>query len=163
MNDIFSGQFSARINMNLREDKHWSYGVRSLFFDTRGQRPFISFSPVQTDKTAESMAELAKEYQNICRRLSLLPQKNLKDVPNSNTLGLPGSFETVQQLAGGYGSIIQYDLPEDYYNTFTQKVMALTPDGANAIAKKYILPNHLVWLVVGDMSKVESGITWAES
>jgi zinc protease len=61
-------------------------------------------------------------------------------------------------LSGAYGNILQYSLPEDYYNTFTQKAMALTPDTANETAKKYILPDHLVWVVVGDMSKVEAGV-----
>jgi zinc protease len=61
-------------------------------------------------------------------------------------------------LSGAYGNILQNSLPEDYYNTFTQKAMALTPESANEIAKKYILPSHLVWVVVGDMAKVESGV-----
>ena len=65
---------------------------------------------------------------------------------------------TVQQLAGAYSQIIQFGLPEDYFNTFTQKAMSLTPESANAIAKKFILPDHLIWVVVGDMSKVEAGI-----
>jgi zinc protease len=64
----------------------------------------------------------------------------------------------VQQLSGTYSNILQYGWPEDYYNTFTQKAMALTPDSANEIAKKYILSDHLIRVVVGDMSKVESGI-----
>ena len=71
---------------------------------------------------------------------------------------MPGQFETVQQLAGAYSQIIQYNLPEDYFNTFTQKATSLTPQGANEIAQKFIQPDHLVWVVVGDMSKVESGI-----
>jgi zinc protease len=64
----------------------------------------------------------------------------------------------VQQLAGAYSQIIQYGLPEDYFNTFTQKAMSVTPESVNATAKKFILPDHLIWVVVGDMSKVEQGI-----
>jgi zinc protease len=157
VNDVFGGIFSARINMNLREDKHWSYGVHSLIFDTKGQRPYTSISPVQTDKTKESMAELVKEYKNIVDGKPITAEE-LKDVQSNNTLGLPGTFETDQAVSGGYSTILEYGLPEDYYNTFTQKVMAMTPESANEIAKKYILPDHLIWLVVGDMSKVEAGI-----
>ena len=51
MNNILGGNFGARINMNLREDKHWSYGASSFFWDARGQRPFVVFAPVQTDET----------------------------------------------------------------------------------------------------------------
>jgi zinc protease len=157
VNGIFGGKFSARINMNLREDKHWSYGVRSVLAPARGQRPYISVSAVQTDKTKESMVELVKEYKAIVGDKPIT-EEELKDEQNNDTLGLPGSFETVQQLSGAYGNILQNGLPEDYYNTFTQKAMALTTGQANEIAKKYILPDHLVWVVVGDMSKVESGI-----
>ncbi|HZD93047.1 MAG TPA: insulinase family protein, partial [Candidatus Sulfotelmatobacter sp.] len=157
VNDIFGGNFSSRINMNLREDKHWSYGVFSALPAARGQRPYLSLSPVQTDKTKESLAELVKEYKEIGRDKPI-SEKELKDEQSNATLAMPGQFETVQQLAGAYSQILQYGLPEDYFNTFTQKATSLTPEGANAIAKKFILPEHLVWVVVGDMSKVESGI-----
>jgi zinc protease len=157
VNGIFGGKFSARINMNLREDKHWSYGVRAVLPAARGQRPYISISAVQTDKTKESMVELVKEYQNIVGGKPIT-EEELKDEQSNTTLGLPGNFETVQQLSGAYGNILEYGLPEDYYDTFTQKVLALTPENANEISKKYILPDHLLWVVVGDMGKVESGI-----
>ena len=157
VNDIFGGKFSSRINMNLREDKHWSYGVRSVLPAAKGQRPYISISAVQTDKTKESMVELVKEYNNVVGSKPIT-EEELRDEQTNATLALPGSFETVQQLSGAYSNILQYGLPEDYYNTFTQKALALTPDSANEIAKKYILPDHLIWVVVGDMSKVESGV-----
>jgi len=157
VNGIFGGTFSSRINMNLREDKHWSYGVRSLLPAARGQRPYISLSPVQTDKTKESLVELVKEYKNIAGDKPITAEE-LKDEQSNATLALPGQFETVQQLSGAYGNILEYGLPEDYYNTFTQKALALTPEDANEIAKKYVLPDHLVWVVVGDLSKVEAGI-----
>jgi len=157
VNAIFGGNFSSRINMNLREDKHWSYGVRTIMPATRGQRPYISVSAVQTDKTKESMVELVKEYNNIVGGKPITAEE-LQDEESNATLALPGSFETVQQLSGAYGNILQFGLPEDYYNTFTEKALALKPDAANEIAKKYILPDHLVWVVVGDMGKVEAGI-----
>jgi zinc protease len=157
VNDIFGGNFSSRINMNLREDKHWSYGVFSVLPSARGQRPYLSLSPVQTDKTKESLAELIKEYRQIGREKPISEQE-LKDEQNNATLGMPGQFETVSQLAGAYSQILQYGLPEDYFNTFTQKAISLTPETANAVAKKFIQPDHLIWVVVGDLSKVEAGI-----
>ncbi len=157
VNDIFGGTFSSRINMNLREDKHWSYGVFSNIPSARGQRPYMSISPVQTDKTKDSLAELVKEYKNVTGDKPIT-QQELKDEQSNATLALPGQFETVQQLSGAYSQILQYGLPEDYFNTFTQKALALTPDSANALARKLIQPDHLVWVVVGDMAKVEQGI-----
>jgi zinc protease len=157
VNDIFGGNFSSRINMNLREDKHWSYGVRSILASARGQRPYLSISPVETGKTKEAMVELVKEYKDVTGGKPIT-EKELKDEQGNATLGLPGSFETVQQLAVAYRDILQYGLPEDYFNTFTQKAMSVTPESVNATAKKFILPDHLIWVVVGDMSKVEQGI-----
>jgi len=152
---MFGGTFGSRINMNLREDKHWSYGVFSVMPAARGQRPYLSISPVETDKTKESLSELVKEYKDVTGGKPIAA-KELTDEQSNATLGLPGSFETVQQLSGAYSQILQYGLPEDYFNTFTQKAMSLTPESANAIAKKFILPDHLVWVVVGDMNKVET-------
>jgi zinc protease len=157
VNDIFGGTFSSRINMNLREDKHWSYGVFSTLPQARGQRPYLSVSAVQTDKTQESLAELVKEYGDVAGSRPIAAEE-LKDAQKNATLGLAGSFETVQQLAGAYSTILQYNLPEDYYNTYTQKALALSPDQANAIAKRFIQPDHLIWVVVGDMSRVEAGV-----
>ena len=157
VNEVFGGSFSSRINMNLREDKHWSYGVGARVVATRGQSPYLSTSPVQTDKTKESLAELIKEYADIAGRKPITDSE-LKDAQSNSTLGLPGSFETVSQLAGAYSNMLTYNLPEDYYNTYTKKALALTPAGANDLAKKLIQPDHLIWVVVGDMSKVEAGI-----
>ncbi|MES2106327.1 MAG: pitrilysin family protein [Pseudomonadota bacterium] len=157
VNDAFGGTFSARINMNLREDKHWAYGAYSYIYPAVGQRPYLSTSPVQTDKTREALQELVKEYANVAGAKPITAEE-LKDAQTNDTLSLPGSFETAAQLSGAYAQILQYKLPEDYYNAFTQKVMSLTPDQANALAKRNILPKQLIWVVVGDMSKVEAGV-----
>lgn len=157
VNNLFGGSFSSRINMNLREDKHWSYGVRTLLPDARGQRPYLSLSPVQTDKTKEALQELVTEYAGIAGARPIAA-KELEEFQSQDTLKLPGSFETAGQLANAYSTLLQYDLPEDYYNTFTQKTLALTPDQANALARRIVQPGRLIWVVVGDMSKVESGI-----
>ena len=114
-------------------------------------------SPVQTDKTKEALQELVTEYGNIAGAKPITAAE-LADAQTNQTLRLPGSFETASQLSNYYGNIIRYKLPEDYYNTFTGKVEALTPEQANALAARSITPNRLVWLVVGDMSKVETGV-----
>ena len=157
VNNIFGGTFSSRINMNLREDKHWSYGVNARLAAARGQRLYMSSSPVQTDKTRESLQELVQEYANIAGAKPITAEE-LRGAQSNETLGLPGSFETAGQLGNAYSTILQYGLPDDYYNTFTDKVMALTPAQANALAARSVTPNNLVWVVVGDMAKVETGI-----
>ncbi len=157
VNNIFGGSFSSRINMNLREDKHWSYGVRSQLPAAVGQRLFLSSSPVQTDKTREALHELVTEYGNVAGAKPITAAE-LKDAQTNETLGLPGQFETAGQLASAYSTILQYKLPETYYNTFTGTVLAMTPEQANQLASRSFVPGKLVWVVVGDMSKVEAGI-----
>jgi zinc protease len=117
----------------------------------------MSSSPVQTDKTRESLQELVREYADIAGARPITAAE-LKDAQTNETLGLPGSFESSAQLSNAYSTVLQYKLPEDYYNSFTGTVMAMTPEQANALAAKTIIPGKLVWVVVGDMSKVEAGI-----
>jgi zinc protease len=157
LNDVFGGTFSSRLNMNLREDKHWSYGVSSSLVPAVGQRILYSGSPVQTDKTAPALRELAGEYAGIAGARPITPQE-LKAAQDNETLGLPGAFETVAQLSNGYATILQYRLPEDYYNTYTEKVMAEGAPDLNALAARTILPRQQLWIVVGDMSKIEADV-----
>ena len=157
VNDVFGGTFSSRINMNLREDKHWSYGVRSLVQPAVGQRTFMSISPVQTDKTGDALKELVREYKGVAGERQITGAE-LKFAQDNRTLRLPGSFETAGQLGGAYTTIVQYGLPDDYYNTYTEKALALTPEQANTLAARSFLTDRLVWVVVGDMSKVEKDV-----
>ncbi|MBC7452268.1 MAG: insulinase family protein, partial [Massilia sp.] len=144
-------------NMNLREDKHWSYGVGARLPAAVGQGLYMSSSPVQTDKTRDALAELGREYRDIAGARPITPAE-LKDAQTNETLGLPGSFETAGQLSQAYSTILQYKLPEAYFNTLTASVMAMTPVDANALAARTITPGKLVWVVVGDMAKVEAGV-----
>ncbi|OFA00019.1 M16 family metallopeptidase [Duganella phyllosphaerae] len=157
VNNIFGGNFGSRINMNLREDKHWSYGVRSSVLPARGQGLYLSTSPVQADKTKEALQELVREYGDIAGAKPIT-QAELSEAQDNSTLSLPGSFETAGQLGGAYSTILQYQLPEDYYNTITGKITSMTPADANALAKRVIEPGKLVWVVVGDVKKIEAGV-----
>ena len=157
VNDVFGGTFSSRINMNLREDKHWSYGVRSLVQPAIGQRAFMSISPVQTDKTGAALKELVREYRDVAGARTITGDE-LKFAQDNRTLRLPGTFETAGQLGGAYTTILQYGLPEDYFNTYTEKALSITPQQANDLAARSFMTDRLVWVVVGDMSKVENDV-----
>jgi zinc protease len=157
LNDVLGGTFSSRLNMDLREDKHWSYGVGSTLVPAVGQRIFYSASPVQTDKTADALRELAREYVDIAGRRPVT-EAELKEAQASETLGLPGAFETVAQLSNAYATILEYRLPKDYYDTYTAKALSATPAGIDALARRVVLPRQPVWIVVGDMAKIEPGI-----
>jgi zinc protease len=157
MNSVLGSDFSSRVNMNLREDKHWAYGAYTFFRDARGQRPFVAYAPVQTDKTKEALMELNKELRGIVKGRPIEPAE-LARAQASLTLTLPGSWETMGALSGAIADIVSFGLDDRYYDTFADKVRAQTIQSLSQIADAVIHPHQLVWVIVGDRSKIEAGI-----
>jgi zinc protease len=157
MNGILGGSFTARINMNLREDKHWTYGARSVFVDAKGQRPFFVYASVQSDKTKEAMAEIQKELEGIAGD-NPATAGELARVKDRNTLSLPGRWETSRRVSGSIAEIVRFSLPDDYWSTYPRSVRALTLEEVNRVAADVIRPRSAVWVVVGDRTAIEPGI-----
>lgn len=157
MNNILGGDFGARINMNLREDKHWSYGSQSLIPGAKGQRPFLVYAPVEVGKTKESLLEVQKELTSFLASHPATAEE-LKRVQNSQTLRLPGSRETIDQVTRSIGELVEYNLPENYHETYAGKVHALTLADIGKSAGVVVHPDKLIWVVVGDRARIESGI-----
>lgn len=157
MNTVLGGNFVSRINMNLREDKGWSYGASSLLLAARGQRPFLVYAPVQTDKTKESMMEIKGELEGILGNSPATEEEVLK-AQESQTLALPGLWETNGSVAGSIQNLVQYDLPENYYETYPGKVRALNVNTIASAAEEVLQPNDMIWLIVGDLKVIESSI-----
>jgi zinc protease len=157
MNDSLGGMFGARLNMNLREDKHWSYGVRTVLRDARSQRPFYAVAPVQTDKTKESLVEMNMEFRGIVGDHPISAEE-LAKIQANETLKLPGSRETLEALGQSIVDLVQFGLPDDYYDTYAGKVEALKTADVNAAAKQVVRPDNLIWIVVGDRAKIEAGV-----
>jgi zinc protease len=157
MNDGLGGNFAARLNMNLREDKHWSYGAQTRLVAARGQRPFIAIAPVQTDKTKESMAEINKEFRAILTDKPLTAEE-LAKIQANETLSLPGSRETIDSVGRSIADLIHFGLPDDYYETYAGKVRALKTSDLNDAAKVVVHPDNMIWVVVGDRAKIEAGV-----
>jgi zinc protease len=156
MNQGLGGQFTSRINMNLREDKHWSYGAGTFFFGARGERPFVAYAPVQTDKTKESLTELSKELRAV-RGERPLTAEELAFVQRAKTQGLAGQWETGQAVAGSIAEIVLYGLDDRYWQTYSTKVQALTLKDVSDAAK-VVQPDRMIWVVVGDRAKIEPGV-----
>jgi zinc protease len=156
-NNAFGGGFVSRINMNLREDKHWSYGVQSFAYDARGQRPWIIYAPVQTDKTKESLQELVKELHDATTSRPITADE-LEAAKGRQTLTLAGRWETGSSISGALREIVTYDLPEDYYATYGKRVRALTTDDLAKAVSSYLAPSHEIWVIAGDRAKIEAGI-----
>jgi zinc protease len=157
MNNVLGGDFGARLNMDLREDKHWTYGALTMLANARGQRLFLAWAPVQTDKTKESMAEIDKDLRGILADHPATGAE-LARVKASETLRLPGSRETIDRVMSSIGDLVEYDLPEDYYQTYAGKVRALTLADLETSAREVVHPDRLIWVVVGDRAKIEAGI-----
>jgi zinc protease len=157
MNGVLGSDFSSRVNMNLREDKHWAYGAYTFFRDARGQRPFIAYAPVQTDKTKDAVVELDKELRGIVKDRPIEPAE-LSRAQASLTLTLPGSWETMGALSGAITDILSYGLDDRYYDTFAQKVRSQTIQSLTQVAAEVVHPDQLIWVIVGDRSKIEPGI-----
>lgn len=153
-NSLFGGDFVSRLNMNLREDKHWSYGAFSGVRDARGSRLFLIRAPVQTDKTAESFAEARKELTDIIGPRPVTAAE-LAKAQNSLTLSMPGSWETGDAVADSIGELVNYGLPDGYFDEYPADVRAVTVETATAAAKKTIKPDQLVWVIVGDRAVIE--------
>ncbi|HEY8258534.1 MAG TPA: pitrilysin family protein [Gemmatimonadales bacterium] len=157
MSAVLGSDFGSRLNMNLREDKHWAYGAFSFIRDARGQRPFLAYAPVQTDKTKEAMAELLKELRGIVADRPIQPSE-LERAKASLTLTLPGSWETMDAVAGSIDDIVAFGLDDRYFDTYAEKIRSQTVATVTAAARSAVQPDHLVWIIVGDRAKIEAPI-----
>ncbi len=157
MNDALGGTFTSRINMNIREAKHWSYGARSVIIDARGQRTLVAYAPVQADKTKETMIEINKELTDVTSTRPISSEEFLKNKKNT-ILSLPGQWETINSVIGSISNIVEYGLPMDYYQKYSSMVQNLTLDQVDKSASEVVYPNSLVWVIVGDRSKIENEV-----
>jgi zinc protease len=156
-NDVLGGDFLSRINMNLREDKHWSYGSGSFLRNARGQRPFLVSAPVQSDKTKEAIIEVRKELTGILGDKPITEDEFEKD-KKKQTLELAGTWQTMGAVSGSIAEMVEYGLPEDYFQTYSARVKALTREQAQEALKQVVHPDRLTWVIIGDLAKVEAGI-----
>ena len=157
MNTILGGAFISRLNMNLREDKHWSYGAGSIVFNARGDRMFFAYAPVQTDKTSESIQEVSNELRRILKEKPITDDE-MSMAKNNLTLTLPGIWETNDSVSQSIQEMVQFGLPNDYYATYPGAIAALDLNSINKASGLVVKPDELVWLVVGDREKIEKGI-----
>jgi zinc protease len=155
--DIFGGDFTSRINLNLREDKHWTYGARSLLVDSKGQRPFLVYAPVQADKTIESMQEIAREFRDI-RGDRPPTEVEIGEVTDETIRALPGRWETNGAVTGDLVQILRFGLPDDYWDGYPDALRNLQPEQVEQGVASIIDPNEMVWVVVGDRATIEEAI-----
>ena len=157
MNYAIAGSFTSRINMNLREDKSWSYGVRTSTGYSQGQRLMRMTAPVQTDKTAPAILEVLREYNQYVND-SPITADELSKIKNARTLRLPGQYETLGALLGGMEDIVKYNRDFDYLDTIADKRNAILLEDVRSASKKYLDTNKWTWVIVGDLEQIESPV-----
>jgi zinc protease len=160
----FGGIATSRLNRNLRLDKHWSYGTNARLSDVRGQRSFIAMAPVQTDKTVEAMREVDREVKGVAGERPLVGTE-YESIMRNMTSRLAGRFETLNALEAAALASVNLNLPENYWSGYSANLKALTAPQLGQAAGKFVQPDQVVWVVIGDLRKVEAGIRalgWGE-
>jgi zinc protease len=154
MNTLLGGQFTSRVNLNLREDKGYTYGARTGFDFRRGPGPFAANAGVQTAVTKEAVAEFMKELRGIRGERPVTPAE-LEFSKQAIIRGFPRSFETPDQIAGRLAAVVIYNLPDSYFNDYIANVRAVKLEDVTRVANKYLDPSKMAILVVGDRKVIE--------
>ena len=156
MNKALGGLFSSRINMNLREQHGYSYGTYSNFVFRRGAGPFVVAGGVRTDATAPAVTEIFKEIAGMIEKP--MAGEELQKAKDSLANSLPGAFETSLNAVNSFSNIFVYDLGLDYYTRYAQQVNAVTAEQALVVARRYLVPDRLVVIAVGDRATIEADL-----
>jgi zinc protease len=157
MNNVLGGTFTSRINMNLREDKHWSYGARSNLPDALGGRPWLLSAPVQTDKTVEAIRELQREIAEFVGSRPATGEEITK-IRNRDVRALSGRYETNAAVSGAIAEMIIFGWPDDYVRSLKSRLEAQTDEAVRAAARESLDPGQMTWVVIGDLKTIEQPI-----
>lgn len=153
-NDALGGSFLGRLNMDLRENKHWSYGARGGFQTAEQAAPFVLSAPVQADKTGPSLASAREDV------VAFLGKEPMTDVEfrraiNGAINALPGTYETSDAVLAAMQSNDLYKRPDDYQTTLTGRYRGYTLPQLNGAIQAALDPKRITWVVVGDAAKVK--------
>ncbi len=156
MNMVLGGLFTSRINLNLREDKGYTYGAFSTFAFRKEPGPFFVGSGVRTDATAPAVSEILGEIRKM--RDVQVTVDELSLGRDSLVRSLPGRFETSGQAAASLSSLYVYELGLDYYAQYVERLLGVDAASVQTAARKYLLPDQFVVVAVGDKQKIESDL-----
>lgn len=150
MSAILGGGFTSRVNMNLRENKGYTYGARGGFSYFRTHSTFGAGGSVRTDATYQSLLELLREVRSLERGEMPATDAELERERSGAVLGLPSRFATAAASLGMFRSLVYYGLPLDYWSSYSAKVEKVTPAQVKAAARKHLKSGDAVYVVVGD-------------
>lgn len=155
MNTILGGSFTSRLMQNLRETHGYTYGARSRFDMRQAAGPFTASAEVVAAKTDSGLVEFMRELKAI---RDTVPSVELRKAKRYLQLGMPGDFETTQQIASQLVPVTLYGLPLDYYNSYVANIESVTQADVQRVARQYIDPANLAIVIVGDRKSIESGL-----
>jgi zinc protease len=155
MNTILGGSFTSRLNQNLREEHGYSYGARSGFDMRLSAGPFLAAAGVQTDKTAEALKEFFIELDGMRKPI---PVDELNKAKSYVALGFLSEFETTADISRHLEEVLIYNLPDDYFASYIPRVQAVTAIEVQSVAERYIQPDKMAVVVVGDLKTIEAPI-----
>jgi predicted Zn-dependent peptidase len=150
MSAVFGGSFTSRLNMNLREDKGYSYGARGGFSYSKDYGTLSVSAPVQADSSYQALLEVDRELKELQTGKQPVTKEELEREKTNAILALPGRFSTAQAALSQYRSLVYYGLPLDYFNTYVDKVGKVNEKEAKASATKHLNPAKAVYLIVGN-------------
>ena len=157
MNMAFGGQFTARLNMNLREDKGYTYGYRSHFDWRRGPSTFTAGGAVQTAVTKEALIETLKEFRDLQGERPL-SRDEFERAQMALVRGYPPTFETAGQVLGRLVDIVHFGLPDDYHSIQVERLQGVTLADVHRVAADHVHADQLAIVVVGDRAAIERGL-----
>jgi len=155
MNTILGGSFTSRLNMNLREKHGYTYGAGSRFEFRPLAGPFVAGASVQTAVTDSSLVEFLKELQGM---RDPVPASDVERAKNYVALSFPADFQSVAQIAAQLEELVIYNLPDDYFNRYIERILAVTPSDVERVARKYIDPGDMAFVIVGDRKEVGESV-----
>lgn len=155
MNTILGGSFTSRLNQNLRETRGYTYGAGSSFAMRQAAGPFMARAEIVAAKSDSALIEFMKELRSI---RDTVPSSELEKAKQYLQLQLPAQFETTSDIALGLVPVALYSLPLDYYNSYAQKIGAVTQAEVQRVAQQYLRPDKLAIVIVGDRKTIEQGI-----
>ncbi|MFL6233794.1 MAG: M16 family metallopeptidase [Thermoanaerobaculia bacterium] len=155
--DALGANKSSRLNMDLREEKHWTYGVQSSLWTVRGRQPFITYTSVQRDRTKDALQELSRELKAVAGERPV-DGAELANAKASRLQRLPGSLLTLDALGQSIVDLVEAGLPDDYYESLARGISALSADDLRKTAAELLPPERILWVVVGDRATLEPAL-----
>ncbi|MBI2170752.1 MAG: insulinase family protein [Chloroflexi bacterium] len=157
MNQVFGGQFTARLNMNLRQNKGYSYGYNSHVEWHTTSSTLMAGGSVQTEVTRPAVEETLKEFREI-RGARPVEEEEFQAAQDALLRQLPSAFETPAQIADQLAGLVEYHLPDDYFQTVAARIQAVSLADVRRVTQEHLASDHLTLVVVGDRARIEPGL-----